>query len=90
MAWDAREEERQRRAAYEDRRRKSLSPEQRAYEDLWVQLFGDRRNPDDRGAIGRLDDRLSRMERRAGWATAAGISATLALAVDLIVRLAHP
>lgn len=84
--WDEREQERQRRQAYEDRRRKSLTPEQRAYEDLWVQLFGDRRNPDDRGAIGRLDDRLAKLERRAAWATAAGITAVLALTVDLIVR----
>lgn len=88
--WDEREKERQRRAAYEERRRKSLTPEQRAYEDLWVELFGDRRNPDNRGTIGRLDDRLERLERRAAWATAAGIGAMLTLVVDLVVRLAKP
>lgn len=81
------ERERERRRVYEERRRANLSPTERFQEELWIRLYGDRRLEDDPGDIGRIMDRLERLERRLTWAGSTAVAALLVLVMDLIVRL---
>lgn len=75
-----------RREAWEERRRSGRSPQDQQIDALWIELFGNPRNPGDRGAVGDLAYRLDRLERAARWIAASVVTTMLLLIGDLIVR----
>lgn len=84
---DLRAVEQQRRKAWEERRRTRSSPAEQAIDALWVQLFGDPRNPTDRGAVGDNTARIERLERLAYWIAGAVVMTMLLLIGDLTLRI---
>lgn len=89
MSREELEQERARRAAWEERRRRNLSPAERLQEETWTKLYGDRRDPGDFGDIGRLQADVRELKRWAVGIAAGVFSGLVTLIVDLVARLSR-
>lgn len=58
-------------------------------EELWWYLFGDPRNPTDRGMLGRLEDQLVELSSRMGRLTRMGWAILLLLLGALLTAAAN-
>ena len=74
-------------ARQRERRRAPESPEGQLYEELWTELFGNRRIPNDVGRIGRIEERLDNLERLNRWLVTLLITTLVGIVVDVVSHL---